>query len=69
ALGKALVLHELYPDRPLVILTPEKPPEGTSPDLALKAVCGVGKPVRAILRVSSEEDRENLRLMGASSPG
>ncbi len=69
ALGKALVLHELYRDRPLVILTPEKPPEGTSPDLALKAVCGVGKPVRAILRLSSEEDREKLRLMAAGSSG
>lgn len=63
ALGKAAVLHEVAPQTPLVLLTPETPPAGSAADLALSAVCGPGKPIAAVVRMMSEDDQHRLRSL------
>ena len=61
ALGKAAVLHETTPETPLVLLTTDAPPRGTSGDVALQVVLGEGKPITDIVQMGSRLDRERLR--------
>ncbi|HYN98064.1 MAG TPA: hypothetical protein VEU28_00160, partial [Actinomycetota bacterium] len=61
ALGKAAVLHETMPDIPLVLLTTDTPPKGSSGDVALRVVLGDGKPITDVISMRSRLDRARLQ--------
>ncbi len=61
ALGRAAALHELQPDLPLVLLTPDVPPPNSPGGAALAAVTGPGKPVHSVIVFTSPDDLERLR--------
>ncbi|MGH2720498.1 MAG: DNA-methyltransferase [Actinomycetota bacterium] len=68
AVGKAAVLQGLAPRTPLVLLTPDAPERGSPGDAALAVVTGAGKPIRAVIRMTAEEDRALLRSLAAGTP-
>jgi site-specific DNA-methyltransferase (adenine-specific) len=68
AVGKAAVVRGLAPRTPLVLLTPDAPERGSPGDAALAVVTGTGKPIRAVIRMTAEEDRALLRSLAAGTP-
>jgi hypothetical protein len=59
ALGKAAVLHEAYPEIPLVLLTMDMP-RGGAGEAALRVVRGHGKPIFDVLQMTSPVDQRKL---------
>ena len=68
AVGKAAVVQGLEPRTPLVLLTPDAPERGSPGDAALAVVTGPGKPIRAVIRMTAEEDRALLRSLASGTP-
>ena len=68
ALGKAAVLHQIDPGTPLVLLTTDAPAAGGAGDAALKVVTGPGKPIAAVLRMTSVEDQRRLHRYALDGP-
>ena len=64
-LGKAAVLHHRHPASRLVLLTTDVPTAGSQAEAALAAVCGPGKPVAAVLRMTSPDDVARLGRLAA----
>jgi site-specific DNA-methyltransferase (adenine-specific) len=64
AIGKAAVLHQVGPF-PLVILTAALPVGGSPGAAALQHVTGPGRPVRAVVDVTTRSGREQLRALWA----
>ncbi len=62
AIGRASVLHTAGFERPLVLLTTDRPAPNSAGHRALQAVTGPGKPVHAVIEM---EDPEDLRLLRA----
>ena len=60
ALGKAAVLREMDPARPLLLLTTDLPAPGTPPAAALDAVHGPGRPVWDVIDLRSPDDLSRL---------
>lgn len=68
ALGKAALLREVAPESPLILLATVLPTRGGPGEAALHAVCGPGKPVAAVLQLTSSEHRERLRGLASGAP-
>jgi DNA modification methylase len=65
-IGKATVARELDPESRFVVLTPGAPSKGGAAN-ALRRVTGAGKPIAAIIDVSSPDVVEQLRLLSLSA--
>ena len=63
ALGRAAVVHELEPDRPLVLLATDLPARNSAGDQALRVMTGEGKAVAAVIDLASADDRARLRSL------
>ncbi len=61
ALGKAAVLHEVYPKIPLVLLTTDAPSPDSAGDAALRVVSGPKKPIADVVELLSPEGQRRLR--------
>jgi site-specific DNA-methyltransferase (adenine-specific) len=61
AIGKAAVLHETQPTVPLVLLTTNAPPEGSSGHAALRQVWGTDKPIADVIELLSTEGLMRLQ--------
>ena len=60
AIGKAATLHAAEPGTRLVLLTTDRPACNTAGHRALKSVTGAGKPVRAVIRMLSNDGISTL---------
>lgn len=68
--AKAAVLHHSAPACSLVLLTTDAPTRGSQGEAALRAVCGPGKPVAAVLCMTSPDDVARLgQLAAGTAPG
>jgi len=67
AVGKAAVLHAAKRRVPLVLLTTDRPAAGTAGALALDAVTGRDKPIRAVIELLSADGQQQLRLLAKGS--
>jgi DNA modification methylase len=64
-LGRAAVLHEADPDRPLVLLTTEAPVRAGGGQAALAALCGPGRPVTDVVELLDPAGHDRLRTWAA----
>ena len=60
ALGKASVLHSVEPDTPVVLLTTDRPAPNSTGHRALRSLIGPDRPVRAVIRMLSPNDLQQL---------
>jgi DNA modification methylase len=68
AVGKAAVVRGLAPDVPFVLLTPDAPERGSPSDAALAVVTGPAGPIRAVIRMTVNEDRRLLQALAEAVP-
>jgi site-specific DNA-methyltransferase (adenine-specific) len=68
ALGKAAVLASARPGVGLVLLTTDVPAAGSPGNAALRALVGLGQPIRDVIVLTSEDDVRRLAALGSSPP-
>ncbi len=68
ALGKAAVLDQTHPKRPLVLLTTDAPAPNSAGHSALSVMKGDDKPIRDVIELNSPDDLERLRGYALARP-
>ncbi|MCE7885072.1 MAG: site-specific DNA-methyltransferase [Actinobacteria bacterium ATB1] len=67
ALGKAAALHTAHKSVPLVLLTTDVPPRGSSGDKALSELKGEGRPIFDVVELLNEDHLKRLKAYGSGN--